>query len=215
MRRIMQLLGCSLLLTAQISLGDEPKQASAVATWSMEKGPRALDINFDDLLTIEQKEIIHSGFSTFTLLAISETKFNATDTPPQVRLACKVKYDTWEERYQMSRIEPAPVVELLTKNYQTWAKECLRYTLANNRILDKFAKGGALYAVLQIRQSSPDEGAKIKNWLVRQQSGFMQGLYAHMLGDFQFSGMTKITIQVPAYPVDDVKKSNLLKKMGK
>ena len=210
----MQLLGCSMLLTAQISSGDEPKQASAVATWSMEKGPRALEINFADLLTPSQKEIIHSGFSTFTLLAISESKFKDNDTPPQIRLACKVKYDTWEERYQMSRIEPAPVVELLTKNYKTWAKECLQYTLVNNGILDKFAKGGTLYAVLQIRQSSPDEGAKIKNWLVRQQSGFMQGLYAHMLGDFQFSGMTKITIKVPAYPVDETKKSILHKKTG-
>jgi len=212
MRRLFQLVGCPLLLTAQVSLGDEPKQASAVAAWSLEKGHRSLEINFADLLTPSQKEIIHSGFSTFTLLAISESKFNEKDTPPQVRLACKVKYDTWEERYQMSRIEPAPVMELLTKNYQTWAKECLRYTLVNNGILDKFTKGGTLYAVLQIRQSSPDEGAKIKNWLVRQQSGFMQGLYAHMLGDFQFSGMTKITIQVPAHPADETKKSNLHKK---
>jgi hypothetical protein len=156
MRRHLQLLGCSLLLTAQISLGDEPKQATAIATWNLEKDHRTLDVNFADLLTTSQKEIIHSGFSTFTLLAISESKFNENDPPPQVRLACRVKYDTWEERYQMTRVEPAPVLELLTKNYQTWAKDCLRYTFAHNSILDKFKKGGTLYAVLQIRQSSPD-----------------------------------------------------------
>jgi hypothetical protein len=162
-----------------------------------EKNP-VLIINIGDLLTPGQRDIINSGFSTFTLLAISEEKLEDSGPIPDSKLTCSVKYDTWEERYQMIRVDPPPVRTLTAKDYKTWAEECLLHKITSTPMLSRLTNGGTLYATLQVRQSSPDEGAKIKNWLVQQQSGFMQGLYAHMLGDFQFKGTIRINIQVPA-----------------
>jgi hypothetical protein len=107
----------------------------------------------------------------------------------------------------MIRVDPAPVESLVVKDYKDWASYCLRYELRKTDLLSRFKKGGNLNAVLQIRQSSPDEASKIKKWLVRQQSGFMQGLYAHMLGDFQFRGSIRINIQIPTLKNSEKKES--------
>lgn len=162
---------------------------------------KILMVNVSDLLTPAQREIVNSGFSTFTILAISDKKVIENEPLPDSKVACSVKYDTWEERYSVIRVDPAPLRTLTVKDYKSWADECLTINIENKSLLAGFSSGGTLHAILQIRQSSPDEGAKIKNWLVRQQSGFMQGLYAHMLGDFQFKGSVRVIIQVPPGPL--------------
>jgi hypothetical protein len=189
-------LGC----LAEMLVADDQRTATTIAKWS-DGTNRYLEVNMSDLLTPSQRDIVNSGFSTFTLLAISAKPILESEILPETRLACSVKYDTWEENYQMIRVDPPPVQNLTTKDYKTWANECLRYVITNQAILDYAATGATLNAILQIRQSSPDEASKIKNWLVKQQSGFMQGLYSHMLGDFQFRGTVKIKIQVPSIPV--------------
>jgi hypothetical protein len=194
---------------------DEPRTATTVGKWVETDQNRSLFISVSDLLTPSQREIVNSGFSTFTLLTMSDQIFpqkieaaglvdtspTEKDSIPEFRLACSVKFDTWEERYQLIRMDPAPVKNFMTKDYKSWANECLLFTITSPELLNQLANGGSLIATLQIRQSSPDEGAKIKNWLVRQQSGFMQGLYAHMLGDFQFRGTIKVVVQVPPRPI--------------
>jgi hypothetical protein len=180
------------------SRSEDERTATTVAKWDMTGTTPVLIINIGDLLTPAQRDIINSGFSTFTLLAISDKKLEDSDQLPESKLACSVKYDTWEERYQMIRVDPPPVQTMTAKDYKTWATECLRHKLTTSPMLSRLTNGGSLFATLQVRQSSADEGAKIKNWLVQQQSGFMQGLYAHMLGDFQFKGTIRIIIQVPA-----------------
>jgi hypothetical protein len=45
-----------------------------------------------------------------------------------------------------------------------------------------------------------DEASKIKDWLVKQQSGLMQGLYSHMLGDLQLGGRSEVTLDIPPRP---------------
>ncbi len=200
------------LLSASVIYAEET--ASTVAKWEESNQRKTLTINVSDLLTPSQREIVNSGFSTFTLMTVTDNHSDGsnsanktTDTSPAekedpivFRLACSVKFDTWEERYQIIRIDPAPVLNLTASDYKAWSAECLSMSLSNQDTLNKLAHGGTLSASLQIRQSSPDEGAKIKSWLVRQQSGFMQGLYAHMLGDFQFRGQIKIGVQVPPRP---------------
>ena len=186
------------LCGATQSRSDDERSATTLAKWDVTGTNPVLIINIGDLLTPAQRDIINSGFSTFTLLAVSDKKLDEHDQYPDSKLACSVKYDTWEERYQLIRVDPPPVQTLTAKDYKTWADECLRHKLTSQPMLSRLTNGGTLFATLQVRQSSPDEGAKIKTWLVQQQSGFMQGLYAHMLGDFQFKGTIRINIQVPA-----------------
>lgn len=194
-------------IVAQPAVADDQKTATTIARWEQSGNDQHLVFDVSDLLTPAQRDIVNSGFSTFTVFAISDVKIDESETLPEMRVVCSVKYDTWEERYQMIRVDPAPVESLVVKDYKDWASHCLRYELRKTDLLSRFKKGGNLNAVLQIRQSSPDEASKIKKWLVRQQSGFMQGLYAHMLGDFQFRGSIRINIQIPTLKNSEKKES--------
>jgi hypothetical protein len=190
----------TMLAVTSKSLADEPRQATTTAKWSPD-GKESLTVSVSDLLTPAQRDIVNSGFSTFTLLAISTKKITDQEALPDMRVVCSVKYDTWEEKYQLIKVDPGPTQTSIANDYKSWADECLTYTLKTDAFLDRLNQGGTLNGILQIRQSSPDEASKIKNWLVRQQSGFMQGLYAHMLGDFQFRGTVRITITIPPKPI--------------
>jgi hypothetical protein len=192
-----------LLATPSRATAEEPRQATTTARWSTD-GKNTLNINVSDLLTPAQRDIVNSGFSTFTLFAITTKKLNEQDPVPSTRVICSVKYDTWEERYQLIKVEPGPPQTSIATDYKAWADQCLSYSIHNDVLIESLGKTGSqghtLTGILQIRQSSHEEAAKIKTWLVRQQSGFMQGLYAHMLGDFQFRGTVRITITIPPKP---------------
>jgi hypothetical protein len=183
----------------EVSVSQEQRSVLANAKWIADKVSPGILIDVSEALTPSQQDIVNSGFSTFTLLAIREEKLQSGITQSEVRVVCSVKYDTWEERYQAVRVEPLPLETMAFKTYKDWGKKCLQITVTVPDVVNKLKSGGHLTGVLQIRQSSPDESAKIKNWLVKQQSGFMQGLYAHMLGDFQFQGSVKLDISIPAF----------------
>lgn len=170
------------------------------ASWDFGSPSVMLVIDISDVLSSEQKDIVNSGFSTFTILGVTEQKLKPEESAQKLRLVCRVKYDTWEERYQTTRLEPLPVRTFISPNLQSWGQECLKYRIPVSELATPMKQGGKLFATLQVRQSSPDEALKIKNWLVNQQSGFMQGLYSHMLGDLQLGSRTDITIDVPKLP---------------
>lgn len=184
---------------SNISLSQEQRSVLTNSQWVVDEGSAGILIDVSNALTSSQQDIVNSGFSTFTLLAIRDDKFQSVDSTPEIRVVCSVKYDTWEERYQAVRVEPAPIESFVIKDYRDWAKQCLQIKVRSPELVNKLKSGGHLSGILQIRQSSPDESAKIKSWLVRQQSGFMQGLYAHMLGDLQFQGAVKLDIKVPVF----------------
>ena len=205
MKIISQLAAIIILVSSSLpSLGQDQRTIMTTAKWVLEKNTQGILIDVSDALSPAQQDIVNSGFSTFTLLAIRDGKIQGTDTPPDLRVVCSVKYDTWEERYQAVRVEPLPLETMTFKEYKDWARKCLQITVTSVDVLSKLKAGGQLSGLLQIRQSSPDESAKIKNWLVRQQSGFMQGLYAHMLGDIQFQGSVKLNINVPSLKVTEL-----------
>jgi len=168
------------------------------ATWENTGKGNTIILDVRELLTVEQREIVKSGFSTFTLLAVAENRLKNDEAPPAMRLVCRVKYDTWEEKYHTTRIEPPPIQDYTGTKLDVWSKSCLVYKISEPEIINRLKSGGTLYATLQVRQSSQDESGKIKNWLVKQQSGFMQGLYSHMLGDLQLGGKVEILVDVPS-----------------
>ena len=197
---------------------EDTRTITTTARWIKKNGVPAMLVDLSDSLTTSQKDIANSGFSTFTLVAINDSKIQPRDTLPDLRVVCSVKYDTWEERYQTIRVEPLPIETTFVKDFNGWAQKCLQMTLDSKLIVEKMSAGGTFYGIMQIRQSSPDESAKIKKWLVQQQSGFMQGLYAHMLGDFQYQGFVKLEIKIPSIQTNgtpaDTKSSPIGKKDG-
>jgi hypothetical protein len=178
----------------------EATKTSATATWEKSSGDQFIAIDISPLLSAEQREIVNSGFSTLTILGISEKKMAGSDHEPEIRLVCKVKYDTWEEKYVTTKIDPLPMAKFTGNKIESWSNQCLRYRFENQAILNKLAQGGQLFISLQVRQSSMSEASKIKDWLVKQQSGLMQGLYSHMLGDLQLGGRTEVTLDIPPRP---------------
>ena len=42
--------------------------------------------------------------------------------------------------------------------------------------------------------------ARIKDWLIQQQSGVMQSLFSHMLGELTLNQSIKVRVAVPAKP---------------
>jgi hypothetical protein len=178
----------------------EATKTSATATWEKSSGDQFIAIDISPLLSAEQREIVNSGFSTLTILGISEKKMAGSDHEPEIRLVCKVKYDTWEEKYVTTKIDPLPMAKFTGNKIESWSNQCLRYRFKNQAILNKLAQGGQLFISLQVRQSSMSEAGKIKDWLVKQQSGLMQGLYSHMLGDLQLGGRTEVTLDIPPRP---------------
>lgn len=166
------------------------------ARWDQSDKPRLI-INVADVLTPSQREIINSGFTTFSVFGIGELRGSKGPPSPIYRLSCTVKYDTWEERYDVSKLDPPPYATETVKDYKSWSKMCLEIVIDDPKILASFEQDGEVNGTLNVRQSTPEEGAKIKSWLVKQQSGFMQGLYSHMLGDFQYQHRSVIKITIP------------------
>lgn len=190
-------LGRSLLATLVLvffmqsrASAEAENRVRAQAKWDQSK----LVINVADVLTPAQREIINSGFTTFSVFSIGDPNDkNAT----AYRLSCTVKYDTWEDRYDVSKLDPPPTVSETVKDYKSWSNMCLEVVIDDPKVIATLEQQGEVNALLNIRQSTPEEGAKIKSWLVKQQSGFMQGLYSHMLGDFQYLHKSNVRVIIP------------------
>lgn len=158
------------------------------------------------LLTGQQKDLVNSGFSTFSQIAIfpdvpeASLKFRRKDAAvlrPLWQLSCSVKYDTWEERYEVVRLEKEVMPEQV-KEFDIYAQRCLSLTAEEGEPLRELARvGGRLRAVLVVDQIAADQSAQIKDWLVKQQSGMIQGLFAHMLGDMKLSEKGEFFINIP------------------
>lgn len=183
-------------LCAQSAISTQA-DSQKLAAWHKGVNGPAIHIDITTLLSQEQREIVRSGFTTFTLFSVSEKKTKDQNLSGDYRVVCKVKYDTWEERYTTTKIEPLPVGSFSGNSLDSWSRECLQQTIVDTKMSKNLSNGGQLFGTLIIRQSSLDESAKIKEWLVKQQSGLMQGLYSHMLGDMQLGGRLDMVIDIP------------------
>jgi hypothetical protein len=200
-KRIKQLI--TLLITGNIiasQANSAPSMPRPSVEWSNIDSSTAIRIDISQLLSAEQREILNSGFSTFTVLAVSEKKLKDPGSQATRRLVCRVKFDTWEEKYTVTRLEPLPVTKFSGDKIESWANQCLSYQLTDVKLIKQLTNGGSLFLNLMVRQSSLDESSKIKDWLVKQQSGLMQGLYSHMLGDLQLGGRIELSIEIPPSP---------------
>jgi hypothetical protein len=155
----------------------------ATGQWRQDKGKRTLHISFSDLIGAKRKNLIQSGFSTYTHLVIT---FGVSSQSSALQVDCSVKYDTWNERYHVVRMGNSSE-QSSVNNFETYSDTCLSIDIANPEVINQLVSSERIVGELSMRQLSAQQAEKIRNWLVTQQSGFMQNLFSHMLGDVTLS----------------------------
>ena len=188
---------------------------------SIAKGPR-LRVNGTSLLSSKQVSILEGGFTTVTQMVIQLPSIKSADdasdfpsgrdsiargeTPLQV-VGCSVKFDAWAENFEVIRLVeskkegPPPVLSPRTVNSREGLGElCLASELNLDGKAEQLAlRGGILTVEMIVKQTSVDETAKVKEWLIEQQSGVVQGLFAHMLGDLTLEHVVRIDLWISPF----------------
>lgn len=178
------------------------------------------------LLSPKQVSILEGGFTTVSQLVIQlpgpsslnqeedeeESLPLAVHTAPIKRISCSVKFDAWEETFEVIRLfdhgskEPsAAATPVVVKTIDEYGDACLALELDLDKSTSYLAmQGGELIATMIVKQTSLDETAKIKEWLIQQQSGVIQGLFSHMLGELTLYQVVQTKLSVPPYSVQNI-----------
>ena len=168
--------------------------------WQKSGKDLALIIPLAGHLTDRQKKLINSGFSTYSqlvLFAMDEDEEARGD--PLFKNRCTVKYDTWEERYELARIDQQVRMETIS-SFDTYAGRCLTMVITKAKTMAGWQKNGAiLMASLHLNQISRERADQIRDWLIKQQTGVVKGLFSHMLGELKLSEVITVTVHVPPY----------------
>lgn len=177
----------------------------ALARWEMHDGQLAVVAPLSGALTGKQKSMIEGGFTTvsqLTLLLPSEKdRDKLGDRPAFYSVRCTVKFDAWEETYDVARLDDQPRTALV-KKLGEYGDLCLKADFRDAAVLERLMeKGGTVLAHLVVKQTSTEEASRIKEWLIQQQSGVMQSLFSHMLGELTLSQTLLVRVSVPPKPV--------------
>ena len=164
--------------------------------------PRGLEYeaSVGSAISMKQRSMIDSGFSTFTELVV--TYAGDPDEKALLRLICAVKFDTWEERYEINRFENETADHIMTtqlvRDYGIFARECLTIRLPTSVLNAAERPDAVLRATLRVKQASVEEAQRAKDWLVRQQSGMIQNLFSHMIGELSLTEIINLELRVPS-----------------
>lgn len=189
---------CSLFLLLS-TLPSMAQNDNETAQWQIEKDKTKLRIYLEKHLSKKQIKLIKSGFSTYTSLEIFLPRGQFTERKSLYRSECTVKYDTWEEYYDISIQGYTKGIEK-AKSFEKFSEFCLVAHLEKDSSLNYFYRnGGVLYATLKLDQISKDRATNIRKWLIKQQSGVIKGLFAHMLGDLNLTEELNVNIKIPPF----------------
>ena len=179
------------------SLGAAPR-AMVNASWIGEPDAPKLAIALDKVLSPRQIKLIHSGFATVSELTLF---FGEVRADPLARVRCHVEFDTWAEQYRITLLtENARSGVKTVKTFARYAELCLNVELAAGPRLNALRQGGGvIQGMLQMNQLSGEQKAHLREWMVKQQSGVMQELFAHMLGDISITEDVDVSVTVPPY----------------
>jgi len=183
----------------ELPKSEQDKFKAQTAIWVLQDPVDKLVINLNGILSKKQKALLNSGFSTFSQLTTSY--IGDTDKPIELyRVACTVKFDAWDEVYELARLDERPQTAVVS-SFDDYVELCLEAEIVSQATLAKMSEaGGELVAKIQIEQISPEQALKLKNWLVEQQTGVMQGLFSHMLNELKLSETLEFAVKVPAKP---------------
>ena len=193
------MLSASLPAAAQT---EEAKVVLVVARWEETQAGTVLVIPFSDALTDKQKNMITGGFTTVSQLSVRLPGQNSGSQPGVIfNSQCSVKFDAWEETYDIVRVQSENSKPFISKDFTEYARACLTGDIKDSAVTSIFnTQGGYLQAQLTVKQTSAEEALKIKDWLIQQQSGVMQSLFSHMLGDISLHQTHVVNIRVPKRP---------------
>lgn len=198
------------LLIAALSLASSASAQDgstlvALARWQMKGGHAQLVVPLGDALTPKQKSIIGGGFTTVSQLTLRQPPAGDGDADPDdmplfYGVRCSVKFDAWEETYDVARLDEQPRTAVV-KEFSAYGDLCLKAEITDTKRLSEYSKGGGtLAAFLIVKQTSVEEASKIKEWLVQQQSGVMQSLFSHMLGELTLNQTVRVKVSIPPKP---------------
>jgi len=171
----------------------------ALARWTKDAaGKDIVEIPVGAMLTTKQQNVLNSGFTSVSQVSLLAPVSRDDRTPVEFsRVGCSVRYDTWEERYDVVVMETTPK-PLTIKSYDEFSQTCLTGHIIDGADVLKLApSGGSLFVDLKVQQISPEQSEKIKKHLIRQQSALMQGLFAHMIGEINVNETIRIQVRVP------------------
>jgi hypothetical protein len=208
-------LALALALATSTALAAPPEPLVAQAKWidGGDGRPRIL-APLAGVLTEKQRSMIEGGFTTVTQVSL-KLPIAAADADGGEReralqvfysLRCSVKFDAWEEIFEAARLDdqrPGTATRTaVLKTYDDFGALCLTVDLDDDKLVARLApEGGVILAYLVAKQTSPEEAGKIRDWLIQQQSGVMQGLFSHMLGELTLAQTIRVRIDVPPRPV--------------
>jgi hypothetical protein len=181
---------------------DTPPQAPlqvgpSFATGRIEKdGGIILDVR--DHLSPRQWDIISSGFTTISQVSVYLVPSTPDGLPTELTTAqCSVKFDAWEEAFEIVMLGDDPK-STTVRNSEQFSAACLRLRIPKTLLAGKEDQifRSRMFIRISARQASPEETEKIKGWLVKQQSGVMQSLFSHMLGEFTLSEMITMPLVI-------------------
>lgn len=187
-------------MTARADTSATSKTKAIEAVWLVDaQNPASLEIDVTPHLSERQRNLIQSGFTTFSLLEVRTSVPDAKtgDPEPVFKLACTVRYDTWNERYDVAHLTEQPQNRLV-KNFDRYSQLCLTAHIRQADLVAPWReKGQRLHVTLLVDQISISKADEIKQWLIRQQSGVMQGIFAHMLGELKLTERVDAPVNVP------------------
>lgn len=176
------------------------------AAWERSGDRIHLNIPISGVLTDKQRSMIEGGFTTVSQLAV----LHVTESSPKVEtllwgINCTVKFDAWDESYEVTRFQTLPndlkSETMIFHKFSDYGTFCLTAHIPQSDFLTHVANTGErLVGRLHVQQISLEEGARIKEWLVRQQSGLMQSLFKHMLGELSLYQTLTVSISLPSFP---------------
>lgn len=188
------------ILCSFMSLHATGQTPSSKGAWISKNStePTAIQISLADQLSPRQRELVNSGFTTISQLSlrlIDQEKRKITDS--LLNLSCTIKFDLWDESYELTKIGDR-ISRQDVNNLKQFGDLCMTVELSDSGVVQQLAKkGGDLVATLLVDQVSAQKAQNIKQWLIRQQSGVMQNLFSHMLGNLKLTERVDVVIRVP------------------
>ena len=178
------------------------------AVWIRSKDHIELVIPLGNMLTSKQRSMIEGGFTTMSEFSLlKDTRMQATANDILWSLSCSVKFDAWDESYEVSRFLPTQnavnAETAIVRKFADYGDLCLTARVPASPWLAHITETGEqIVGQLTVQQMSVEEGTRIKEWLVKQQSGLMQSLFKHMLGELSIHQTLSVKIAVPPLPVE-------------
>lgn len=148
----------------------------------LESGELSLFVSTTQL-SPKQKQVLQSGVSVTSL-------FKANFGDAEQRLRCSIKYDPWDEVFQVASPSFAEPSVLVAQNLEQLAGLCFRLKISR-----RAHRGEVFKLVLEIDQNSPEQAEKVKQDLIKQQ--IFEGFLNHWIGDLNPAARSEFQIVLP------------------